>query len=358
VDVVGAAGGTSRRSLFRKALAAAAAVAGAGALFDFSKRTARAVNGDPLTIGNTDPALLGPDTSSNTTQLDKDGLNAEPNLVLTNANGAGLDSTGSSVGAIGRGGTWGVEGVAPVGVVGIGMGARSTGVRGTSSADNSFGVQGSTIGAGSTGVQGNASGQSSTGVLGQVDASGQQGVLGQGPRGVKGIGTGADSIGVWGEGRRGVLGVATSVDGVGVYGAALGGGTGVLCAGNFVATGTKSAAVPHPDGSHRLLYCMESPECWFEDFGRGALAGGNASVTLDPDFVAVVNTVDYHVFLTPEGDSGGLYVSSRSATGFTVNEQKGGTSSLGFSYRVVARRKDVEAGRLAKHTLPALPTRT
>lgn len=131
-------------------------------------------------------------------------------------------------------------------------------------------------------------------------------------------------------------------------------GTGVHCTGNFVATGSKSAAVAHPDGSHRLLYCMESPESWFEDFGSAALAGGRASVNLDPDFAAVVHTTDYRLFLTPEGDSRGLYVSGKSAAGFTVSEQQGGTSSLAFSYRVVARRKDVAAGRLAKFSLPAV----
>ncbi len=38
--------------------------------------------------------------------------------------------------------------------------------------------------------------------------------------------------------------------------------------------GTKSAAVPHPDGSHRLLYCVEAPEAWFEDFGEGTIGRG------------------------------------------------------------------------------------
>jgi hypothetical protein len=46
-----------------------------------------------LRVGNTDPTLPGgPDTSSNTTQLDKDNLNAEPTLVLTNQNGDGVGS--------------------------------------------------------------------------------------------------------------------------------------------------------------------------------------------------------------------------------------------------------------------------
>jgi hypothetical protein len=45
--------------------------------------------------------------------------------------------------------------------------------------------------------------------------------------------------------------------------------------------------------------------------------------------------------LTPEGDSRGLYIRKRSASGFEVREQQGGRSSLTFSYRVVARRFDL-----------------
>src|ERR1700694_3608198 len=66
--------------------------------------------------------------------------------------------------------------------------------------------------------------------------------------------------------------------------------------------GPTSAAVPHPDGSHRRLYCMESPESWFEDFGEGQLACGAASIILDPDFAAVADLSKYHVFLTGYDD--------------------------------------------------------
>jgi hypothetical protein len=71
----------------------------------------------------------------------------------------------------------------------------------------------------------------------------------------------------------------------------------------------------------------------------------------------VVKTGAYHVFLTPCGDSNGLYVTRRSATGFEVREQKKGTSSLRFSYRVVAKRKDIAGKRLAKVMLPTLSPR-
>ena len=69
--------------------------------------------------------------------------------------------------------------------------------------------------------------------------------------------------------------------------------------------GPKSAAVPHPDGTHRRLYCVESPESWFEDFGQDQLVNGRARVRLDPDFDALVHGDNYHVFLTAHGDPRG-----------------------------------------------------
>jgi hypothetical protein len=116
--------------------------------------------------------------------------------------------------------------------------------------------------------------------------------------------------------------------------------------------GEYSEALPHPDGSQRLLYVPLSPESWYEDFGRAELVEGRGRVEFDPDFAAIlsIDDGDYHVFLTPEGDSNGLYVSSRSPTAFEVHEQQGGTSSLTFSYRVVVanKRKYAQAERLAK----------
>jgi hypothetical protein len=121
----------------------------------------------------------------------------------------------------------------------------------------------------------------------------------------------------------------------------------VIVVGNFsVAYGTKSAIVKHPDGSARQLYCMESPENWFEDFGVGELRNGHAHVQLDREFAALVRTDHYHVFLTPHGDSNGLYVSDTQPHSFDVREQQGGQRSLEFSYRIVAKRRDVDAIRL------------
>jgi hypothetical protein len=58
----------------------------------------------------------------------------------------------------------------------------------------------------------------------------------------------------------------------------------------------------------------------------------------------------YHVFLTPNGDCKGLYISNRTAASFEVHELGGGSSSVEFSYRIVALRKKYETVRFADHT--------
>jgi hypothetical protein len=122
--------------------------------------------------------------------------------------------------------------------------------------------------------------------------------------------------------------------------------------GHLTAEGGKSAAVPHPDGSKRQLYSIESPEMWFEDFGKGELVNGSADVILDSDFAALVDGADCYIFLTEYGDSEGLFVNDQSPTGFSVRERRGGTSSIPFRYRVLAKRKDISRPRLERVTAP------
>jgi len=171
------------------------------------------------------------------------------------------------------------------------------------------------------------------GVLGSSDT--QAGVIGTSntTAGVLGF---SNNVGVLGSSNNiGVFGVSTNFAGV--------------FQGNLLVTGTKSAAVPFPDGSQRALYCIESPELWFEDFGTAKLKRGRAGVRLDADFAKVIKRGDYHVFLTPKGDCRGLFAYRKSAASFEVRELMGGKSSIAFSYRIVGRRKDITGhGRFAK----------
>ncbi len=157
-------------------------------------------------------------------------------------------------------------------------------------------------------------------------------------------------------------GIGNTAGAHGLYAAPGSGGVAAVLNGNVVVTGSltvygsypKNAAVPHPDGSYRLLYCTESPEPWFEDFGVANLTGGKATVALDPDFATVAVTSGYHVFLTPRADCNGLAVTNQTASGFSVQELRGGTSTLSFSWRLAARRGDIAGERFAPFTPPTV----
>ncbi len=129
-------------------------------------------------------------------------------------------------------------------------------------------------------------------------------------------------------------------------------GCSVDTSGNLFCGGSKSAVVPVDNNTRKVaLYAVESPENWFEDFGSGQLSDGVATVILEPVFAQTVNLgVDYHVFLTPNGDSAGLYISRKTATSFEVRESGSGHSTIAFDYRIIARRKGYETVRLADRT--------
>jgi hypothetical protein len=102
------------------------------------------------------------------------------------------------------------------------------------------------------------------------------------------------------------------------------------------------------------MHTVEAPERWFEDIGRAQLREGVARVDIDPDFAAVSGLGDdYHVFLTAEGPSNGLYVADRTSTGFEVREQAEGRSDISFSYRIMTRSADPRTGRLDRIELPS-----
>jgi hypothetical protein len=121
--------------------------------------------------------------------------------------------------------------------------------------------------------------------------------------------------------------------------------------GDLACSGSVTAAV-HASGSRRVaLNTISSPEHWFEDAGSGQLSNGEAVVNIETVFGETVNTgVEYHVFLTPNGDCKGLYVSQKSPTSFVVRELGGGHSSIAFDYRIMAKRAGYEKVRLADLT--------
>jgi hypothetical protein len=122
--------------------------------------------------------------------------------------------------------------------------------------------------------------------------------------------------------------------------------------GDMACTGQIKSLVSTAGGARKVeTYAVQSSENWVEDFGTGELEKGVAEVKIDPAFAETV-TADssYHVFITPNADSKGLYVIRKTASSFEVRESGGGTSSLTFDYRIVGKRRGYETQRLTDVT--------
>jgi hypothetical protein len=113
----------------------------------------------------------------------------------------------------------------------------------------------------------------------------------------------------------------------------------------IVGTGTVSTIVKNGSGDLITLTCPEAPEIVFQDFGIGQLQNGKAHITIDPDLAINITVSEQHplkVYITPEGDCKGVYVTNKSASGFDVVELQGGTSDVHFSWQIVATRANEE----------------
>ncbi|MCC6610353.1 MAG: hypothetical protein IT515_11870 [Burkholderiales bacterium] len=216
-----------------------------------------------------------------------------------------------------------IEGVTKQGLAGVhGQADRMYGVWGTSV--QGIGVMGvsptNALVGRSTGSAGAA-----IGVVGSCDAG--QGVMGDS---VSGIGVGGRSLRGW----------------AGYFG-----GNVVVRGGFYVVGGPKAAAVKHADGTLRSLFCVESPESYFEDFGEITFAKASVTVKLDKDFASLIKRNRYQVFLSCYGPES-LYVRRRGPDSFEiarVDERAGAMlRKVRVGYRIVARRADVKAERLPR----------
>jgi len=244
------------------------------------------------------------------------------------------------------------------GVYGQSSSPSGNGVSGNALAISGFanGVYGQTASTDAAGVSGLASAPTgyTAGVVGQSNSSSGSGLAGY-ERATSGV-----TAGVIGQvfSPQGIAGVFSNVPGQGLILQGLSGNSftqvfsvdtngNLQISGNLIIGGTKSSTAKLQDGREVALYAVESPENWFEDFGSAELSNGVAWVALDSSFAQTVNAaVNYHVFLTANGDSNGLYVARKTAAGFEIREHGGGTSNVAFDYRIVARRRGYEAIRL------------
>ncbi len=95
-------------------------------------------------------------------------------------------------------------------------------------------------------------------------------------------------------------------------------------------------------------YASQSTQPTLEDVGEAQLVNGSARVALDARFAASIDArAGYVVMVTPEGMTHGtLCVTQRTLSGFTVQENMDGRSSVPFAYRLVAKPYGSTAARL------------
>ena len=294
-----------------------------------------------LSLGTSGSAVVGNENATSGYTVGVSGNDFSPNGV--GVAGGAMATSGSATGVSGSSASMTGSGVSGFATASSGL---ATGVVGQTFSTGGFGVWGdATAGSGSTiGVYGESESQTGTAVFGNATATsgptfGVSGAV-ESPQGVAGIFNSASGQGLILSGHSGSnFAQVFSVDASG----------NLDISGNLTVAGSKSARVRLQDGRNVALYAVESPENWFEDFGTGELKAGAAEVAFEPEFLQTVDTaIDYHVFLTPNGDCHGLYVASKTARGFTVRELGAGSSTVAFDYRIVAKRRGFEQVRLAE----------
>ncbi len=252
----------------------------------------------------------------------------------------------------------GVSGSSKRGVGILGMSDSGAGVLGRSSSGNGVVGQTSMLG-GTSGVRG----QDLSKQLNSVNS----GVSGYSASGYGVVGTAtANGTGVYASSQSGnglsVVSAATSV--AAILAQASGGGDVIdaVGSGNTSLFSVDTNANLHTTGliytegscnngcarrRHVRSYGMSSAVPTIEDNGEARLLGGAVSVPLDTAFANAIDPRQgYIVQITPEGDTRGLYVASRTPGAFVVRETMGGRASISFAYRVVAHPYDVHAARL------------
>lgn len=223
------------------------------------------------------------------------------------------------------------------GVVGVakndGFGVQGINLSHDTSSSNAQGVLGfSTVG---SGVEGDSS--TNFGVLG--DSSHGVGVVGfsPNPNGVPFEALGTSTSPILMEAATNKPAVKMTLDSSG----------NMVLAGTLTQNGSPSLITRTSAGQQLVTYAARQTQQTVEDFGEARLLRGVVFVPLDRTFASTIDRHEpYLVFLTPQGDSHGLYVSEKSSSGFVVREDQGGRSTLAFDYRIVAKPADSDAVRM------------
>lgn len=105
----------------------------------------------------------------------------------------------------------------------------------------------------------------------------------------------------------------------------------------FVTHTSATVAQATSNGFRVTTFSAQQTAPSVEHVGEANLILRSAVVRFHTAFAATMARGRYMVFITPQGETRGLYVSQKTASGFTVRENQMGRSNAAFDYRVVAR---------------------
>lgn len=299
-------------------------------------------------------------------------------LAVVRAERAAPDKSRTFVCRTGTGCVIGQSNASAAGVSGTSV--SGYGVIGSSNAAHLAGVEGNSSGTG-VGVGGFGSGSGAAVSAANTGSGAGVTALAVNNEGVYAVSQSTADYGIYGEdnatGGGGVYGFSSGSSGLGVVGQSNGttgaalsgitngnplllnleneltlaacivdGGANLTCTGS-ISGGALTQRHRNASGQRVVAYAAQSATATMEDVGEGRLSNGIANVSIPSDFASVIDRGRYYyVFLTPLGDTHGLYVSTKTAAGFQVRESMHGRSNVAFDYRIVAKPADANDERL------------
>jgi hypothetical protein len=115
--------------------------------------------------------------------------------------------------------------------------------------------------------------------------------------------------------------------------------------GNMYYHGTLQQFLRTTTGTAAIAYGARSTHESIQDSGTAQLINGSAVIKLGRVFAGAI--ASYHVFLTAEDESRGLYVAAKSPSEFVVREASGGRDSFAFDYHIYAQLSRYASAQVA-----------
>ncbi|WP_300565806.1 hypothetical protein [Flavobacterium sp.] len=154
--------------------------------------------------------------------------------------------------------------------------------------------------------------------------------------------------------------------GIGIDGGFLGGHIkgeqyGLIAKGNRFGSYTDGAAITNKvyavvneneNGEKIATYASTSVTIDVTAKGVGQMVNGTATIPFDKNFAGLISKgKPVIVTVSPMGETNGIYVTSVSSQGFTVKENKAGTSTISFYWIAVGEKEDAAVTQVPKEVL-------